>query len=809
MYIGDLCASRAGLVRDIEFFRSGTRLPLCPEKGEGGTVFCCTWPWQQVMTDGVDILIHFKQNCMADSLHLHFAQKDTVKAIELLDNSGACIARAESTSCAELSADPVLSIDAVINSLTVRLEGNMQDIALTGLELFGGACDANEPALFPLVNHAEYQQGHLPAGVLLRPVSNPNQDSDIDFCADYIRRFAPHAEGGETLSFEIIKQPILPANGYLAEITAAGIRLAAADRNGMLYGACTLLQLVKDGQLPICRLEDSPRFALRGVHLGLPPREEIPFFKRFLERFLLPLRYNTLFLQFTAGMRLERHPEINQGWTEACEKSAAGLWPPLHHSDMIAGGGVLEKDEVRDLVDFARNLGFEVIPEIQSLGHVQYMTIAHPEIAERADDTQEVKVDERLADQPPDVFYPHSYCPSNEESYRLLFDIMDEILDVVKPERFVHMGHDEVYQIGICPVCRHTPPHQLLENHIRRLHDYLSKRGLRMMMWADMLQPCSGYATADALRAIPKDIVLLDFIWYFHLEDNIETNLLEQGFEVVMGNLYSSHYPRYEQRAQAQGILGGEVSTWCRPDYVTLAREGKLFDFAYTAQMLWGTVYEERCRRVYTRLLCEYIPLWRQQLTGQPSGLCAENRRCTAFPFSADSAQNLLGTPLLYPGAEVYQEVKALPLCLAEQNAHTAARINAAPDSLLLLHACSRQLFKQPYHTATELGYYLIRFDDNTSQHIPILYGENIGPVHIPYGQPQPQPFFRHTGYCAAFGCDMAFTGKTPEGRTVTLYGLEWHNESRKTVTEVECILHPDCGTQLVLGCVNGIFIQT
>ena len=61
---------------------------------------------------------------------------------------------------------------------------------------------------------------------------------------------------------------------------------------------------------------------------------------------------------------------------------------------------------------------------------------------------------------------------------------------------------------------------------------------------------------------------------------------------------------------------------------------------------------------------------------------------------------------------------------------------------------------------------------------------------------------------CAAFGCDMAFTGKTPEGRTVTLYGLEWHNESRKTVTEVECILHPDCGTQLVLGCVNGIFIQ-
>ena len=87
-----------------------------------------------------------------------------------------------------------------------------------------------------------------------------------------------------------------------------------------------------------------------------------------------------------------------------------------------------------------------------------------------------------------------------------------------------------------------------------------------MMIWGDMLQPVTKYLTPPAVDLIPKDIVLLDFIWYFHLDKDIEDHLLERGFKVIMGNMYSSHYPRYEARRSKKGILGAEVSTWARAE---------------------------------------------------------------------------------------------------------------------------------------------------------------------------------------------------------------------------------------------------
>jgi len=42
---------------------------------------------------------------------------------------------------------------------------------------------------------------------------------------------------------------------------------------------------------------------------------------------------------------------------------------------------VVEKKDVRDFVDYIKSFGIEAIPEIQSLGHVQYLTQAYPEIA--------------------------------------------------------------------------------------------------------------------------------------------------------------------------------------------------------------------------------------------------------------------------------------------------------------------------------------------------------------------------------------------------------------------------------------------
>ena len=115
--------------------------------------------------------------------------------------------------------------------------------------------------------------------------------------------------------------------------------------------------------------------------------------------------------------------------------------------------------------------------------------------------------------------------------------------------------------------------------HVNKVHAHLKKKALGMMIWSDMLQPVTTYLTPPAVDLIPKDIILLDFIWYFHVDKDIEDPLLERGFKVIMGNMYSSHYTRYETRRAKEGIIGAEVSTWAHADEDNFREAGQTVRF--------------------------------------------------------------------------------------------------------------------------------------------------------------------------------------------------------------------------------------
>jgi len=68
------------------------------------------------------------------------------------------------------------------------------------------------------------------------------------------------------------------------------------------------------------------------------------------------------------------------------------------------GGNFLTQEEVKELADYCRERMLEVIPEVPSLGHCDYLMMGHMDIAERPEDP-----------------YADTYCPSNPASYELLF----------------------------------------------------------------------------------------------------------------------------------------------------------------------------------------------------------------------------------------------------------------------------------------------------------------------------------------------------------------------------------------------------
>lgn len=658
-------------------------------------------------------------------------------------------------------------------TLTFTMEAPWSDVSLTQLTIYG----VTDDFLYPTPSSAAYTGQRVPLTRFLTYTA----DSDEGLRAgeilaeklleQYQLRLLPSSDG----SIHYTQDTIIPNDGYVLDIQEDGIAISASNLRGAIYAVETILKLIREETLPIGHIEDAPFTAFRGVHLALPPVDEIPFTKRLVKYLLSPMGYNTVILEIAGGMQFESHPEINEAFLEAAAKSKTGEWPPLAHS-YIAGGGIVPKKDVAELADYIRSFGIDVIPEIQSLGHVQYMTTAHPEIAEL--ETQVIDndtIDTRLEDANKETFYPHCYCPSDERSYQLLFDVADEIIETIRPTRYVHMGHDEVYQIGLCPKCREKDPADLYAEDINRLHAYLAGKGLAMMIWSDMLQPVSSYKTPPAIHKIPKDVIMMDFIWYFHLDQDIENYLLDEDFKVIFGNQYSSLFPRYENRIRRSGVLGGEVSTWTMTSEYEIAKEGKIYDFLYTAQMLWSESYSRHLRLTYDRKIRSLMPSIRSALHG-----------------------------ILYPS--LLPDI-AMDTCHESQAGQfISCDVNAACESLVFEHTSAKSRTRIPWIALEEIGHYEVLYEDGTALRIPIEYAGNIGYQHRRQNEPLAIPYYRHNGYIGTYFADSTET-YTPDGEIETWYRYEWINPRPECPIE-KVLLHeaPDSGTHILVRKISIVY---
>jgi hypothetical protein len=274
------------------------------------------------------------------------------------------------------------------------------------------------------------------------------------------------------------------AEGYILRVSESVVLVAGSDARGAFYGLQSLRQIIQQDQgrlfVPAVSVRDWPAKPFRGIKLYLPGRTHIPYFKRFVRDVAALYKFNTLMVEMNACMRLDRHPELNAGWIEFARDTnwSRRNYPPgpLHgreqnssHQD-CGDGGFIEKSEVAALARISREHHIEFVPEIPSLTHSFYLLTRHKDLSEVPGDR-----------------WPDTYCPSNPGSYQLLFDVMDEYIEVTRP-RMVHAGHDEWFApFGLCPRCKGKDPGELYGQDLRRIHDYMAKQGVRMAIWGDYL----------------------------------------------------------------------------------------------------------------------------------------------------------------------------------------------------------------------------------------------------------------------------------------------------------------------------------
>jgi len=782
MYIGLLSHGA------LSFTHADSSVPFPPSSTENGIY---QWSWDTLFDSVLDVSTRLDQSAFVGTVVLDLENSHAVKAVEVLaDQKTVGVYRAESEK--SVGGEIVIPAGVTANGITVRLFANMETLTLKSLQILG-AHDDGKPLVWPQPKSLSVCKERTPIGSIEAQSSDPDECYAATFLRERLaeRYGISEAEGGMRVRLVKDTSCAYDRERYTLHTEGDTVTITAASRLALLYGADTLLQTAsRDGIAPI-EVDDQPSKEFRGLHIGLPSRENFDFVKRLFRYFVVPLRFNLLIVQFTAGMRFDKHPEISEAWLRADKNYKEGIQPRMPHASMIANGEVLEKHEVTDLLDSARELGLEIVPEIQSFGHVQYITYAHPELAERIE-TPDGDVDSRADDVKPVGFYPHCYCPSLQASYDLIYDIIDEIVEVAKPPRYVHMGHDEIHHIGRCHRCQAQNPTDLYVKHVTAMYEYLKKKGLNMMIWSDMIHtdPNRKYYVPDARERLPRDILMLDFVWYFRPESDIEEELLPFGYQLAVGNLYSSHFTRYRSRINKDGMIGGQISLWLAAEENESGQKGKWWDMMYLSQMLWNPeTYEEHNRATYSHVIAKHLqPLLRDELRGThtPNGYTS-----VTLPAPDQSNPTFRKLSTLCPEAILWENGRI--------------NVNATFDRLVFEHATAWNLPIDAWAEPQTIGAYVITYEDGTETRADVKYAKNILCYTRRYGFPMPYKYYRHTGYVGTWFADPVYQGHAEDGSPLCITGFVWDNPNpqKKIASITYCPMENDC-CGLILAGIQG-----
>ncbi len=552
--------------------------------------------------------------------------------------------------------------------------------------------------------------------------------------------------------------------GYILHVRKDKIIIAGCDDPGAFFGMQSLRQLIDAGSGESVQgllVRDWPNLPFRAIRLYVPGPENIAFFKRFLRDFMALYKYNKVILELNC-MRLDKHPEVNAGWIEFSKElkysrsnSTEGLLGEEKNSSHYdAGDGfILEKNDVREIVNLANENFIEVVPEIPSLTHGYYLLTRHPELAEYPGDT-----------------WPDTYCPSNPESYELMFDVYDEYIEVIKP-KMVHIGHDEWWgaPMGLCPLCKDKNYPELFAKDVAKIHGYFADKGIKIAMWGDYLLESvrekgvqdrvssTGvkYQTPGAVppeivrEIIPKDILIFNWFWV-NLERDQE--LQDLGFTQLYGNFKPS-ISNWDERRKKIKPAGGAPSSWASTNEFNFGKD-LLMDFLGCANLVWSS---------HTIDQSELAPIVQQLMHSVRSNLSAERIPSedgdavesvdisTHFNLAGDSRIFDVDLSTLKSG-EVNSRTKVFSLAgSASGNCAIAVgsvgteenpfppEVKGIPidedvSSLIFLHASAlpagnqKAYFNIPnfFDTPDLIGWYEVVYEDGFKAIVPVQYGINI-----------------------------------------------------------------------------------
>ena len=297
-------------------------------------------------------------------------------------------------------------------------------------------------------------------------------------------------EGVPRVDARIVPSRFDGREDYSLEVNSRGVVIRAGGEAGLFYARQTLAQMTSDGavtEIRCCRIEDSPRYAYRGLHVDVSRHfRSVDFLKKQMDAMAF-FKMNRMHLHLTdaAGWRLEieAYPRLTRfaAWRpEALWKSwwNGGRQYADEGTEGVYGG-YYTKEDIAELVSYAAERHIELIPEIEMPSHSEEVLAAYPELGCTGE-----------------AYKDSDFCVGNEDVFTFLETVLTEVMEMF-PSEYIHIGGDEAGKEHwkTCPKCLRRMQDEdiadvdgLQSYMIRRIGNFIASKGRKMIGWDEILQ---------------------------------------------------------------------------------------------------------------------------------------------------------------------------------------------------------------------------------------------------------------------------------------------------------------------------------
>lgn len=367
--------------------------------------------------------------------------------------------------------------------------------------------------------------GHftLPKSITIESPSNPDMKQVIAFLKNrftvptgfsvVVKRTSP----GATVNLILNKkfEDEIGKEGYHLLITPKNITIKANEPAGLFYGVQSLVQLFPKEiesavpeknikwEAPCVKITDYPRFGWRGLMFDVSrhffTKEEV---EQYIDQ-MVRYKFNLLHMHLTddEGWRIEIKglPKLTEvGAWNVKKVGYFGTFTPPAPDEPRNYGGFYTQDDIKEIVQYAKERFVNILPEIDVPGHSLAAITAYPDLScSDGAKNKGVASGEPIKDwDTHTAIYDDNLCPANENVYVFLDKVLTEVARLF-PFEYIHMGGDETFKtfwqnsdaIKALMQREHLKTMEEVQSYFeKRLEKIVESKGKKFMGWDEILE---------------------------------------------------------------------------------------------------------------------------------------------------------------------------------------------------------------------------------------------------------------------------------------------------------------------------------